>query len=182
MIARFLRPILLILFLVVVPPFFYLLNYSQTISTNYGKEDSYELPHPGIAPDNPLYPVKELRDELLIFFSQDNITRAQYNLLLSDKKTKAGEFLVEERKYQLAGQTFLAAEKDYGEALKSIKSAIDLGDQANVEFVGKLTRSNAKHSLVMQTVKQKFPRTLQIELQAAQQLNHDNSVLLLGLQ
>lgn len=182
MIARFLRLILLILFLIVIPPFFYLLNYSQTIPTNYGKEESYELPHPGIAPDNVLYPIKEIRDTLLIFFSQDNITRAQYNLLLSDKKIKAGEFLVEERKYQLAGETFLEAEKDYGEALKSVKSAIDLGEQANVEFIGKLTRSNLKHASVMQMVRLKFPTALQSELQAAVQLNHDNSVLLLGLQ
>lgn len=182
MIARFLRPILLVFFLVVVPPFFYLLNYSQTIPTNYGSEESYELPHPGIAPDNILYPIKEVRDELLIFFSKDHITRAQYNLLLSDKKTKAGEFLVEERKYQLAGETFLYAEKDYGEALKSIKSALDLGDQANVEFVGKLTRSNLKHARVMQAALLKFPRSLQAEIRAALQLNHDNGVLLLGLQ
>lgn len=182
MIVRFLRPILLILFLVIIPPFFYLINYSQTIPTNYGKEESYELPHPGIAPDNPLYPVKMMRDKLLIFVNQDNITRAQYYLLLSDKQTNAGSFLSEEKKYQLAGETFLKAERDYGSALVSIKAALDLGDQANMEFITKLTKSNQKHAQVMEQAAVKFPRNQKVALQSALQLNHDNSVLLLGLQ
>ena len=40
----------------------------------------YPLPYPGLLTDNPLYPLKEWRDSILIFTTRDNVKKAQLYL------------------------------------------------------------------------------------------------------
>ncbi len=71
----------------------------------------YNLPYPGILPDNPLYSLKTLRDKILIFFTSDGIKKAQLNLLLSDKRLMMGEILWEKGNTELSISTITKAEK-----------------------------------------------------------------------
>src|SRR3990167_4224499 len=50
-------PIILGIFLLFIVPVFYLVDYSQQVSLNQDKVE-YQLPHPGILPDHPLYVFK----------------------------------------------------------------------------------------------------------------------------
>jgi len=45
----------------------------------------YTLPYPGLLPDNPLYPLKMIRDRIILFLINDSAKRTEYYLLQADK-------------------------------------------------------------------------------------------------
>jgi hypothetical protein len=51
-----------------------------------GEENCYKLPESGVLPTNIFYPIKELRDNLWIYFSRDKIDKLRIVLLIKDKK------------------------------------------------------------------------------------------------
>jgi hypothetical protein len=51
-----------------------------------GEENCYKLPESGILPNNILYPIKNLRDNLWIYFSRNEIDKLRIMLLIRDKK------------------------------------------------------------------------------------------------
>lgn len=51
-----------------------------------GEEQYYKLPESNILPNNLLYPIKELRDNLWVYFSKDTINKIRVLLLIRDKK------------------------------------------------------------------------------------------------
>ena len=51
-----------------------------------GEENCYKLPESNLLPNNVFYPLKELRDNLWIYFSRDKIDRLRILLLIRDKK------------------------------------------------------------------------------------------------
>ena len=55
---------------------------------------SYDLPHPGILPDNAMYPVKMFRDRVVSMFISDPVKKAEFNLLQADKRLQAGVYLL----------------------------------------------------------------------------------------
>ena len=57
----------------------------------------YELPYPGLLPDNPLYPIKVFRDKVVSFFITDAQKQATFDLLQADKRVAAGEYLLQEK-------------------------------------------------------------------------------------
>lgn len=71
----------------------------------------YELPYPGILPDNPLYFVKIVRDRIIEFLTRDNIKKAQLYLLFSDKRAASALVLVQNGKNSLAITTLSKGEK-----------------------------------------------------------------------
>ena len=97
MFKRLQTPILLILLLLIIPPFIYLFNYAQPVSLNIDNKANYELPFPGLLPDHPLYLLKAGRDRALIFVTRDYDSKARLQLELSDKRVRAGELLVDEK-------------------------------------------------------------------------------------
>src|SRR5580692_5886046 len=54
----------------------------------------YQLPYPGLLPDNPLYFLKMIRDNLTAFFIGKPLDKAQFDLLQSDKDVQSGYLLV----------------------------------------------------------------------------------------
>lgn len=72
------------LFIFLVPLFIYMMEYTPVNATQ--EKVVYNLPYPGILPDNPLYFIKAIRDQFLILGTRDNIKKAQLYLLYSDKR------------------------------------------------------------------------------------------------
>ncbi|RJQ27424.1 hypothetical protein C4577_01165 [Candidatus Parcubacteria bacterium] len=62
----------------------------------------YQLPYPGVLPDNPLYFLKAARDRLVSILINDPLKKSEFNLLNSDKRIGAGIALVEKDKDALA--------------------------------------------------------------------------------
>lgn len=71
----------------------------------------YNLPYPGILPDHPLYPLKALRDRILIFFTQDPVKKVHLNLLFADKRLVMGQILWEKGSPDLSISTLSKSEK-----------------------------------------------------------------------
>lgn len=53
----------------------------------------YSLPFPGILPDHPLYPLKTLRDKILLVTTRDQIKKLHLYLLFSDKHLSMSQSL-----------------------------------------------------------------------------------------
>lgn len=73
----------------------------------------YNLPYPGILPDHPLYKLKVLRDKVTTFLIRDPIKKAEYHLLLADKRIYMSRLLVDKGKIALAKETALKGENEY---------------------------------------------------------------------
>ena len=83
----------------------------QTSITIENKEIPYELPHPGLLPDHPLYFFKTLRDSILIITTRDNYKKAELYRHLSDKRITSALRLSEKGKDDLALANALEAEE-----------------------------------------------------------------------
>lgn len=137
-------PSIVILLLVIFAfPLFYS-NYSQVVSTNDQKLN-YELPYPGILPDNPLYLVKALRDRLQEFTIRDTIKKAEYYLLLSDKRVSAAQLLVKKGKDKQSVSTLSKAEKYFLKIPPLLAVSKKQGVKPLDELLIRLKLSNVKH-------------------------------------
>ena len=91
-------------------------------ATDSGKIE-YELPYPGMLPDNPFYPLKMLRDKIVKTLISDSFKKAQFNLLTGQKRLFAGKLLIEKKKQDLAMETIEKSGHYLDDALKDIKQA-----------------------------------------------------------
>lgn len=83
----------------------------------------YELPFPGMLPDNPFYSVKMLRDKIVKSLISDPFKKAQFNLLTSQKRMFAGRLLLEKKKTALALDTIEKSNNYLDDAIHDIKQA-----------------------------------------------------------
>lgn len=109
----------------------------------------YYLPYPGILPDHFLYPLKMVRDRILLFLTVDSLKKADLLLLFADKRLGAGRALVEGGKIDLGVSTLTKAEKYLEQALTQAQEAQESGKDTAV-FYEKLTKSALKHGEVLQ--------------------------------
>lgn len=83
----------------------------------------YELPYPGILPDNPLYILKAARDRMISFLISDPLKKAEFNLLTSDKRFYAAKFLLDKKKDVLAVSTLSKGNNYFDQSLNQLKVA-----------------------------------------------------------
>src|SRR5258708_61565 len=67
------------------------------IITMENKEIQYELPYPGILPDNPLYFLKTFRDTIVLFLISEPWKKADFDLQQADKLVNASIYLSNEK-------------------------------------------------------------------------------------
>jgi hypothetical protein len=84
---------------------------------------NYELPYPGMLPDNPLYVLKVIRDGIVKFLINDPMQKARFSILNADKRIYAGKMLVDHGKDQLAVETITKSNNYFDDALAAIKTA-----------------------------------------------------------
>lgn len=107
---------------------------------------SYQLPYPGMLPDNPLYVFKAIRDAMWSFMISSPLKKADFDLLQADKRVNASYLLVtqEKGKAVLAEPTFSKAENYFEQAITQAinakKQGMDIGD-----VVKRMTTANLKH-------------------------------------
>src|SRR3989344_4767478 len=82
---------------------------------------NYELPYPGMLPDNPFYFIKVIRDAIVKRLISDPYKKAQFSLLTSQKRLYAGKLLIKKGKMQLALDTISKSNNYLDDALASIK-------------------------------------------------------------
>lgn len=108
----------------------------------------YQLPYPGLLPGHPLYPLKTLRDKILLFFTSDPVKKIHVTLLISDKKLVMGQLLLEKGDVDLSIKTIDAAEKTL---LATVLKLRDYKKQANPPpgLADKIELAGKKHEEVI---------------------------------
>jgi len=123
---------------------------SQTAATT---QIDYQLPYPGMFPDNPLYFLKVFRDQLTAFFLSKPLDKAQFDLMQSDKNVEAGYLLGTQQvgKSDLAIATISSGEDDFSSAIDQTEAAKKQG-YSILEMSKKLDLSNQKHMQVIKEI------------------------------
>lgn len=110
----------------------------------------YYLPYPGILPDNPLYKIKAMRDQLRLWITFDPVKKAERQLLYADKRINAAKALNEGGKQALAISTATKAEKylerSVNLTLQLLKSGTDVKSLLLTQ-----AKSTAKHHEILVT-------------------------------
>ena len=111
---------------------------------------AYQLPYPGLLPDNPLYFLKALRDSVEGFLISSPLQKADFDLLQADKRVNASYLLLtqENGKEALAATTFSKAENYFEDAISKATEAKKQGMDIH-DVVKRLTVANLKHKEVL---------------------------------
>lgn len=131
----------------------------------------YNLPYPGILPDNPLYIFKAIRDQLMIFGTRDNVKKAQLYLLLSDKRIAMAIELAKKGKEKQAVETAGRAEKYFFQIPQLLTDAKKQGSGSSSEFIQTLKLSNEKHREILDSFLKNLPQGLNDSVNGVIQIN-----------
>jgi len=157
MIKKIVWPVFFVLFLILIPPTFYSLDYSQTIDINQEKV-VYNLAYPGLLPDHPLYLLKIIRDRILELTTRDNLRKAELYLLLSDKRVSMAYSLAKKGKNKLAITTLSKGEKYFYKIPDLIANAKKQGVSPGLDLTTNLKLSNKKHREVIDDLQKELPQ------------------------
>jgi len=120
----------------------------------------YYLPYPGILPDHFLYPIKMIRDRILVFFTTDPLKKAELFLLFADKRIGAAKSLVEGGKQELGVTTLTKAEKYLEKAVNQENVAREKGKDT-ITFLEKMAKASLKHEELLLEIKEKVGESAQ---------------------
>lgn len=109
----------------------------------------YDLAFPGMLPDSPLYKLKVLRDKLTLALTRDPMKKAQYHLLLADKRIHMAAILADKGKMELAKETALKGENEYTLLVFLFKDEVKKPDKSLFE---RLEKAALKHQEVLRSI------------------------------
>ena len=134
-------------------------------------EVEYTLPHAGILPDNPLYPIKRTRDAFWLFLTRDSGKKAELLLLFADKKMVMAQALAEKGKWQLAMETVGAAQKDVEKLLEAVDLSHKIGSSPSRDFLDTVILSNEKHLQQLEDMLKTAPNGVRADLEELMKTN-----------
>lgn len=109
------------------------------------EEVVYNLPYPGILPDHPLYFLKSIRDNVLIFITRDNERKSKLFLTISDKKMASALALAEKGRGNLSQKELEEGEDLFLKIPKRLSIVKEQGGSYSPELIQNLYLSNKKH-------------------------------------
>lgn len=141
------------LFIALIITLFTLLNHSFSLAQNVSTQSalqnvSYDLPYPGLLPDNPLYYLKALRDNILKLIIRDPVKKAEFDLLQADKRLGAAKALLDKGKEELAITTLSKSGNYFDDGITNIFRAKREGSDVD-GLLDKMITSSQKHQLVI---------------------------------
>lgn len=122
------------------------------------RQVEYELPYPGLLPDNPLYVFKTARDRIIGMLISDPSKKASFDLLQAEKRFQAGLMLYQqdEKKQDLAVTTLSKGQNYLDEAITTAAEAKrqkkEIGD-----FPNKVRNSIRKQQELLRDVARTHP-------------------------
>ncbi len=131
---------------------------------------NYTLPYPGILPDNPLYFLKTLRDNIYSWMISDPLKKTQFDLLMANKRLQMGVFLLQENKNNavLALSTISKGENYMSDALSKVQVARSQHEDTS-EVIRNLNLATRKHEEVLHSLDNLVPSSQQQELKILEQ-------------
>lgn len=141
---------------------------SPTISPAPTEVDYY-LVYPGILPDHFLYPLKMVRDRILLFLTVNPIKKTEVLLLFADKRLGAGKALIEGGKTELGISTLSKAEKYLERAVVQAQQAQKEGKDDKKLFE-KLTIASLKHLEVLDQLLRKVSNEAKPQIEKSKEV------------
>lgn len=133
--------------------------YGQTITISPSKENmGYELPHPGILPDNPFYIIKQIRDTITLWSTQDIHEKAEVQLLQSDKYMGMALELAKKGKHKMTVETLIQGEEMFISVPIMLEEIIENGDKPRAQFLDEAIQSNLRHRAAIEEVMLNLPQ------------------------
>ncbi len=112
----------------------------------------YQLPYPGLLPGHPLYFLKVMRDNILLFTTRDNFKKAKLYLHLSDKNIATAVSLINEGKEQVAIDQLQLGERRFLMIPPTLQELKSQGGEYSSDFIIDLNQSNQKHREIITQV------------------------------
>jgi len=109
----------------------------------------YELPYPGMLPDNPLYVLKQLRDWILDKLIMDPVKKTEFYILQGDKRLAMGLTLSVSGNGVLSEQIISKGEKYMNNGVQTLLALKAQGKNVPAYITDRLTQSLAKHAEVL---------------------------------
>lgn len=139
----------------IVSLFFVQTSFAQVASNSAvgqssGQANNYQLPYPGLLPDNPLYFLKVLRDKIEAFLISDPLIKASFDLRNADKRLSMGLALYDHRKYDLAWSTISKGENYFDEGIKNLDQSKKEGRQIDPSLLVSYDSSAKKHKEILE--------------------------------
>lgn len=114
----------------------------------------YNLAYPGILPDSPLYFLKALRDNIANLFIMDPLKKADYDLLMADKRLGAADRLLDKGKVDLAITTLSKSGNYFYLAIQQAANAKKQGEDVSA-ILSRLNVASLKHQQIISRMIQK---------------------------
>lgn len=170
------KTLMLVIFsvlLIIFTPLFTYTIITSSIPTVYAVQEKaiYTLPYPGLLPDHPLYLFKIIRDRITEFATRENLKKAEFYLLASDKRTAMSLALAKKGRDKLAVDTFTKGEKYFFNIPKLVIESKKQGVSAPSGFIDTLKLSNAKHHEIGEILIKDLPQGMNDSLMEALRLN-----------
>jgi hypothetical protein len=109
----------------------------------------YELPYPGMLPNNPLYFLKQARDWILDKLIADPVKKTEFYILQGDKRLAMGIQLNANGNGVLGEQTVSKGEKYMNNAVQTLLALKAQGKDIPAYITDRLTQALAKHAEVL---------------------------------
>jgi hypothetical protein len=129
-------------------------NQATPSAQNMPEQVNYELPYPGMLPDNPLYVFKVIRDGIVKLLINNPLKKAEFSLLNSDKRMYAGKMLFDKGEDQLAIDTITKSNNYLDDALVAIKIERNKDPKSTDinPFLEQLKTASLKHQELMEEI------------------------------
>ncbi len=139
--------ILLIAYSLLLIVLFSNIAFAQVASES--ARNNYQLPYPGLLPDNPLYFLKAARDRIIEFLISDPLKKAEFDLLSADKRLAVGLALFDKKKYELSETTISKGENYFEDGIKNLDNAKREGRQIDPSLLVNFDLSTKKHKEIL---------------------------------
>lgn len=141
----------------------YAQNATQSVSATPSAKIEYQLPYPGILPNNPIYFLKALRDRVIGFLIQDPLKKAEFNLQAADKRLSASALLLDKGKKELAISTISKGENYFEFSLRELEAIQNKEDKKVI--LSRLESASKKHQEVLEGMKEKIGEDLKSRIE-----------------
>lgn len=145
---------------------------AQSITAFENTIIDYQLPYPGILPDNPLFFLKQTRDSIQLFLAQDPLAKAEVFLQLSDKSLSAALELSKKGKHKLTIERVAKSEELFAKAIEIVEKQGSKMDAAKkTDFLAVLKKANLKHRETIDELMKDLPQGQFEQIQKLRETN-----------
>jgi hypothetical protein len=117
-------------------------------------KSNYYLVYPGMLPDQPLYKIKMVRDQIWLALASGSLKKTEVLLLFADKRVGAGEVLIKGNKVELGLTTLTKGIKYFERAVMEVNSAKQKGEKTD-DLILKLKNASLKYEELLTELEEK---------------------------